>query len=185
MTGKGISHGLHLQMGRAFVRSSGICPEDERHPHVIKDFISSLQCNIRNKIMNKWAGLKNPPCTVHKTFDLAIKTETQILVADSFKMELTNNFAMTNIKEISADKTSSDEFEVNEVSRGKKWNNNNYRKNGYSNNWNFSNKTRYNNKTEENKSGNKWEHKERDTKITLLQESSHFIPAKFSESFFR
>ena len=28
----------------------------------------------------------------------------------------------------------SDEFEVNEVSRGKKWSNNNYRKNGYSNN---------------------------------------------------
>ena len=29
--------------GRALVRSSAICPEDERHPHVIKDFISSLQ----------------------------------------------------------------------------------------------------------------------------------------------
>ena len=28
---------------RALVRSSAIHPEDERYPHVIKDFISSLQ----------------------------------------------------------------------------------------------------------------------------------------------
>ena len=28
--------------GRALVRSAGICPEDERQPHVIKDFISSF-----------------------------------------------------------------------------------------------------------------------------------------------
>ena len=132
--------------------------------------------------MNKWADLKNPPHTVQEVFDLAIKTETQIQVADSFKMELTNNFASANINEISADETSSDEFEVNEVSTGKKWNNNNYRKNGYSNNQNFSNKTRYN-KTQDNKSGNKWECKERNTKITLLQESSHFIPAMFGEFF--
>ena len=75
--------------GRALARYSGIRPEDERHPHVIKDFISSLQCNIRNKIMNKWADLKNPPHTVQEAFDLASKTETQIQVADSFKMELT------------------------------------------------------------------------------------------------
>ena len=39
--------------GCTLVRSSGIMPEDERHPHVIKDFISSLQKNIRNKIANK------------------------------------------------------------------------------------------------------------------------------------
>ena len=92
------------------VRSSGIHPEDERHPHVIKDFISSLQHNIRNKIVNKWADLKNPPSTVQEAFDLAIKTETQIQVADSFKMELTNNFASADINEIRADETSSDEF---------------------------------------------------------------------------
>ena len=71
------------------------------------------------------------------------------------------------------------------MSRGKRWNNNNYKKSGYNNNRNLSNKTRHNNKTQETKSGNKWECKERDAKITLLQESSHFIPAKFGESFFR
>ena len=49
---------------RVLVRSSGIHPEDERHPHVIKGFISSLQHNIRNKITNKWADLKNLPCIV-------------------------------------------------------------------------------------------------------------------------
>ena len=171
--------------GRALVRSSGICPEDERHPHVIKDFISLLQYNIRNKIANKWADIKNPPHTVQEAFDLAIKTETQIQVAECFKMELTSNFTLVDINKISGDETSSDKFELNAVSRGKKWNNNNYRKSGYNNNQNFSNKTRHNNKTQENMSGNKWECKERDAKITLLQESSHFVPTKCGESFFR
>ena len=110
-----------------WLRSSAIHPEDERHPHVIKDFISSLQHNIRNKIANKWTDLKNPPCTVQEAFDLTIKTETQIQVADSFKMELTSNFASADINEISTDDTSFDEFEINEVSKGKKWNNNNYK----------------------------------------------------------
>ena len=38
--------------GRALVRSSAICPEDERDPPTIKYFISSLQKNSRNKITN-------------------------------------------------------------------------------------------------------------------------------------
>ena len=113
--------------------------------------------------MNKWANMKNPPHTVQETFGLAIKTETQIQVADSFK--ITNNFALADINKISADETSSDEFKVNEVSRGKKWSNNNYRKNGYSKNRNFSNKNRYNNKTQDSKSGNIWECIERETKL--------------------
>ena len=118
----------------ALVRSSAIHSEDERHPHVIKDFISLLQCKIRNKIMTKWEDLKNPPHTVQEAFDLAIKTETQIQVADSFKMELSSDFPSADINEIYTDDRSSDEFEVNEVSTGKKWNNNNYRKGGYRNN---------------------------------------------------
>ena len=61
---------------RALLRSSGIWPEDERHPYVINDFISSLQRNIKNKITNKWAVLKNPLYTVQEAFDLTIKTET-------------------------------------------------------------------------------------------------------------
>ena len=43
--------------GRALYRSSGIRPSEERHPHVIKDFISSLKKNIKNKIINRWAEM--------------------------------------------------------------------------------------------------------------------------------
>ena len=74
-------------------------------------------------------------------FDLAIKTETQIQIADGFKMELNSNFTSMDINEISADETSCDECEVNKVSRGKRWNNNKYKKSGYNSNRNFSNIT--------------------------------------------
>ena len=132
----------------------------------------------------KWEDLKNPPCTVQEAFDLAIKTETQIQVADSFKMELSSDFLPANINEIYTDYTSSDEFEVNEVSRGKKWNNNNYRKMG-TQTIKITETTTVTTKTQENKSGNIWECKERDSKITLLHESFNFFPAKFGESFFK
>ena len=152
--------------GRAFVRSSAICPEDERAPHIIKDFISSLQKNIRNKIANKWADLRNPPCMVQEAFDLTTRIETQIQVADSFKMELSSGFSALDINEINTCDTSCDKLEINEVSKSNKWNSSNYRKGGYSSNWNFGNKSQYNNKIQDNKSGNRWEHKERDSKIT-------------------
>ena len=71
------------------------------------------------------------------------------------------------------------------MSSGKKWgNNSNYRKNNY-NNQNFNYKPRYNSKTQDSKPTKKWEQKERDSKITLMHKSSHFIPAQFSDSFFR
>ena len=102
--------------GHALVRSSGIHPENETHPHIIKDFISSLQRNIRNKIANKWAEMRNPPCTVQEAFNLADRIESQIQVADSFKLELTNDFSPVEVNEISADDTSGNEYEINEVS---------------------------------------------------------------------
>ena len=143
--------------GIALVRSSGIRPENKAHPHVIKDFISSLEKNIRNKIINKYAELRNPPRIIQEAFNLAIGIKTQIQVADSFQMELSNNLPPMDINKISADEISSDEFEVSEASRGKKWcNGNNYRKSNY-NNQNFNNKPRYNSKTQDNKSGKKWE----------------------------
>ena len=46
---------------QVLLRSSDICPEDERHPHIIKDFITSLKRNIRNKIANRWAEMRNHP----------------------------------------------------------------------------------------------------------------------------
>ena len=71
--------------GRALYRSSGIQPSEERHPHVIKDFISSLKKNIRNKIANRWAEMQHPPSTVERAFELASNIEKQLQVADSFK----------------------------------------------------------------------------------------------------
>ena len=41
----------------------------------IKDFISSLKKNIRNKIANKWAEMRQPPSTVQKAFKLASDVE--------------------------------------------------------------------------------------------------------------
>ena len=41
------------------------------------------------------------------------------------------------------------------------------------------------NKTQENKTGKTWGQKGKDSKITLTQESSHFVPEEFSNSFFK
>ena len=40
---------------------------------------------------------------------------------DSFKLELSNNFSPVKVNEMSMGETSGKEFEVNELSRGKKW----------------------------------------------------------------
>ena len=61
--------------GRALYRSSGIQPENERQPHIIKDFISSLKKNIRNKITNRWAEMRQLPNTVQKAFKLVSNVE--------------------------------------------------------------------------------------------------------------
>ena len=129
--------------------------------------------------------MRNPPCTVQEVFNLADRIESQIQEADSFNLELTNNFSPLVVNDISTDETSGDEYEVNEVSHREKWGNN-YRKSNYNNNnRNFSRKTHQNTRTQDSKSGKKWEPKEKDSKITLTQESSHFVPSKFSDSFFK
>ena len=97
--------------GCALYRSSGIRPSEERHPHVIKDFISSLKKNIRNKIANRWAEMRHPPSTVERAFELACDVEKQLQVADSFKLEFPS-YNSRDINEISAEETSGDEQEV-------------------------------------------------------------------------
>ena len=99
-------------------------PENKTHPHVIKDFILSLQENIRNKIVNKWAEMRNPPHTIQEAFNLADRVVSQLQVADSFKMELSNDFPIADINDVSAEETSGDEFEVNKVTRNGKWGHN-------------------------------------------------------------
>ena len=95
---------------------------------MIKDFITSLKKNIRNKIAKRSAEMKNPPWTVQEAFKLADKVESQLHVADSFKLELSNNFSPVEVNEMSEGETSGNEFEVNEMSRDKRWgNNSNYK----------------------------------------------------------
>ena len=173
--------------GWALLRSSGICPEDERHPNIIKDFITSLKRNIRNKIANRWTEMRNPTRMVQDAFKLADNMESQLQVADSFKMELSNNFPSMEVNEMSVDKTSGNEFEVNKMSRGKKWGNNknnNYKCSSYNTYRNFNSRPQYN-KPQENRTDKTWGQKGKDSKITLTQESAHYIPTEFSNSFFK
>ena len=104
--------------GCALYRSSGIRPSEERHPHVIKDFISSLKKNIRNKIANRWAEMHHPPNTVERAFELASDVEKQLQVTDSFKLEFPTY--PSRELEMSAEETSGDEQEVNEIARNRK-----------------------------------------------------------------
>ena len=123
---------------------------------------------------------KNCPWNIH----LTDRIESQIQVADSFKQELYNDFPPLDINDISTEETSGDEYEVNEMSCVRKWGNNNFKKSIYKNNQNYSNRSCYS-KVQETKTNRKWDEKEEDLKIPLLQGSSHFIPVKFSDSFFR
>ena len=134
--------------GRALYRSSGICPENERHPHVIKDFISLLKKNIRNKIANEWAEMRQPPSIVERAFKLACDIEKQLQMADSFKLEF-SSYPTVEVNEMSVEESSGDELEVNEVSRGKIWGNNNNYNQKHSN---FSNSHNYGNRPQQNKS---------------------------------
>ena len=113
--------------GQALYRSSGIRPSEERHPHVIKDFISSSKKNIRHKIANRWAEMRRQPSTVERAFELANDVEKQLQVTKSFKLDFPI-YPSRELNEMSTEETSRDEQEVNEMSRCRKWvsNTNNY-----------------------------------------------------------
>ena len=55
--------------------------------------------------------MRNPPHTVQEAFNLADRIKSKIQVADSFKLELTNDFSPVDVNGISADETSGDEYE--------------------------------------------------------------------------
>ena len=72
--------------------------------------------------------MRNPPRTVQEAFKLADDVQLQLEVVDNFKLQLSNNFSLVDVNEMSAEETSGNEYEVNEMSRGKKWgNNSNYK----------------------------------------------------------
>ena len=171
--------------GRALYRSSGIRPEDERHPHVIKDFISSLKKNIRNKIANRWAEMRHPPSTVERAFELACDVEKQLQVADSFKLEFPT-YNSREVNEISAEESSGDEQELNEISK-RKWvsksNSQGQRRQNFNNNYNSYRSQQH--RPQENRQQRQWTQKPKDSKITLSQESNHYVPAQVSSEFFK
>ena len=173
--------------GRALYRSSGIQPSEERHPHVIKDFISSLKRNIRNKIANRWAEMRHPPSTVERAFELASDVEKQLQVTDSFKLDFPT-YPSSELNEMSTEETSGDEQELNEMSRGKKWggstNNYNHKHSSFSNNCG-SNYKQQQHRPQENRQAKQWAQWPKDSKITLTQESDHYIPTEFSGNFFK
>ena len=160
--------------GRALYRSSGIQPSEERHPHVIKDFISSLKKNIRNKIANRWAEMRHPPSTVERAFELENDVEKQPQVTDSFKLDFPT-YSSRELNKMSVEQTSEDEQEVNEISKGRKWVSNakNYTHNCYNsnNNHNSGYKQQQQQPQENRQVIKQWTQKPRESKITLTQES--------------
>ena len=171
--------------GRALYRSSGIRPDEERHPHVIKDFISSLKKNIRNKIANRWVEMRHPPSTVERAFELACNVEKQLQVADSFKLEFPA-YNSRDVNEISAEESSGDKQEINEISK-KKWvsNSNPHGQRRQNFNNKYSNYRHQQQWPQEGRQHKQWTQKPKDSKITLSQESDHYIPAQLSSEFFR
>ena len=89
---------------------------------------------------------------------------------------------------MSAEETSGDEQEVNEIARGKSWGNNsgnyNQRCSNFNNNCNSKYKQQQQ-QPQENRQVKQWTQKPRDSKITLTQESDHYVPTEFSGNFFR
>ena len=94
-------------MGKSSILIIRNFTSEERHPHVIKDFISSLKKNIRKKIANRWAEMRHPPSTVERAFKLASNIEKQLQVTDSFKLEFPN-YPSSELNEKSAEETSGD-----------------------------------------------------------------------------
>ena len=171
--------------GRALYRSSGIRPDEERHPHVIKDFISSLKKNIRNKIANRWAEMRHPPSTVERAFELACDVEKQLQVVDSFKLDFPV-YNSRDVNEIITEESSGDEQEINEISK-RKWvsNSNPHGQRCQSFNNKYSNHRHQQQWPQENRQHKQWMQKPKDSKITLSQELDHYIPAQLSSEFFR
>ena len=130
--------------------------------------------------------MRQPPSTVEKAFKLVSDIEKQLQVADSFKLEF-SSYPTVEVNEMSTEESSGDELKVNKMSRGKKWgNNNNYNQkhSNFSNSHNFGNRPQQN-KPQDSQQGKQWGQKSKDSKITLTQESAHYVPTEFSSSFFK
>ena len=64
--------------------------------------------------------MRHPPTTVERAFKLACDVKKQLQVTNSFKLDFPT-YSSRELNEISAEETSGDEQEINEISRNKKW----------------------------------------------------------------
>ena len=124
---------------------------------------------------------------MERASELACNVEKQLQVADSFKLDFPT-YPSRELNEISAEETSGEEQEINEISRNKKWvsNSNSYSQKcqNFNNNRN-SNYRHQQQWPQEGKQTRQWMQKPKDSKITLTQESDHYVPAQFSSKFFK
>ena len=113
--------------------------------------------------------------------------EKQLQVADSFKLDFPT-YPSRELNEIRSEEPSGDEQEINEISRNKKWVNNSssysQKRQNFNNNRN-SNYRHQQQRPQEGKQSKQWTQKPKDSKITLSQESDHYVPAQFSSEFFK
>ena len=131
---------------------------------------------------------RNVTATKHcqESIQAGDKIERQLQVANSFKLEFPS-YPTSKLNKLSAGESSGDEAELNEMSRGKRWgnnNNHNQKHSSFSNNHNYSNRPQQN-KPQDSQQGKQWGQKPKDSKITLTQESDHYVPTELSSSFFR
>ena len=130
--------------------------------------------------------MRHPPSTVERAFELTCDVEKQLQVTDSFKLEFPT-FHSRDINKISAEETSGDEQEVNEISR-KKWVSNSSSHGQRHQNFNSNRNNSYRHqqqRPQEGRQHKQWTQKPKDSKFTLSQESDHYIPAQFSSDFFK
>ena len=131
--------------------------------------------------------MRHPPTTVERAFELACDVEKQLQVTDSFKLDFPT-YSSRDLNEISAEETSGDEQEINEISRNKKWVSNSSSYSQKCQNFNNNRNSNYRHQQQqpqEGKQSKQWTQKPKDSKITLTQESDHYVPAQFSSDFFK
>ena len=131
--------------------------------------------------------MRHPPSTVERAFELECDVEKQLQVTDSFKLDCPT-YPSRELNETSAEDSSGDENEVNEIARNKRWVSNpgSYnRKQPNTHNTGRNNNYRFQQRPHETKQLKQWSQKQKDSKITLKQESDHYVPAQFSNDFFK
>ena len=128
---------------------------------------------------------RNETSTIYSGESFRACMEKQLQVADSFKLDFPV-YNSRDVNEIIAEESSGDEQEINEISK-RKWVSNSNPHGPRRQNFNnkHSNYRHQQQRPQENRQHKQWTQKPKDSKITLSQESDHYIPAQLSNEFFR